>query len=208
MGGAVAAAESMAMGGYIVIKPTLFLIGAFAVATSALAQAPTSQTRVGRDAGDAASAPVGMTSAATLGSVNAKAFVQDAARSDMYEVAAGRLAVAKTGDPAVKSFARRMVEAHTKTTTALKAALPSGVTPPSELDKRRQGLLDDLRASKGPEFDKRYINQQVAAHQEALALMRGYAAHGDDPALKAVAAKAVPIVEHHLEMAKQLAASH
>ncbi len=178
------------------------------VAMSAAAQAPTSSSKIGRDAGDAASGPVGETSAATLGSVNASAFVENAARSDMLEIRAGKLALGRSHDPAVKDFAREMIKAHTETTRALKAHLPPGLTPPAELDQRRQGMLDDLKASKPAEFDKRYIDQQVAAHQEALTLMKGYAAHGDRTRLKAAAAKAVPIVEHHLEMAKQLAASH
>lgn len=182
--------------------------GVFALAAmSAAAQAPTAGSRVGRDAGDMASAPVGETSAATLGSVNASAFVENAARSDMFEIRAGRLALARSHDRAVKTFAREMIKAHTQTTAALKAHLPPGLTPPTELDKRRQGMLDDLKASKPSEFDKRYIDQQVSAHQEALTLMKGYAAHGDKPELKAAAAKTVPIVEHHLEMAKSLAAS-
>jgi putative membrane protein len=178
------------------------------VAMSAAAQSPTAASKVGRDAGDAASGPVGETSAATLGSVNASAFVENAARSDMFEVRAGKLALTRSHDPAVRRFASEMIKAHTETTRALKAHLPPGLTPPTELDKRRQGMLDDLKASKPSEFDKRYIDQQVSAHQEALTLMKGYAAHGDKPELKAAAAKTVPVVEHHLDMAKSLAASH
>jgi putative membrane protein len=191
------------------MKKTVLIACAFtAVALSAAAQAPSSKAGAGRDVGDAASAPVGMTSAATLGSVNASAFVHNAARSDMYEIRSSKLALSRSHDEAVKAFARDMIKDHTETSRALKAALPSDVRPPAELDKRRQGLLDDLQASKAAKFDKRYINQQVAAHQEALTLMKGYADHGDRPELKAVAEKAVPIVTHHLDMATQLAASH
>ncbi len=188
----------------------LVLTGAAAalIAGAALAQAPTSKARVGRDAGDAAAAPVGMLSASTLGSMDAKGFVENAARSDMYEIKASKLALEKTQDPEIKTFAREMIRDHMKTTQAVKAHLPPGITPPAELDKRRQGLLDDLRASSGPEFDKRYINQQVAAHEEALTLMKGYAAHGDKSGLKMAAAKAVPIVTHHLEMIKAMAKTH
>jgi putative membrane protein len=177
------------------------------IATQALAQAPTSQNKAGRDLGDAASAPVGMAAASTLGAVSTTAFVQNAARSDMYEIEASKLAETRSKNTEIKKFARQMVKDHTKTTAEVKAHLPSGVTPPAELDKRRSGMLDDLRASSASEFDKRYVDQQVAAHQEALTLMKGYAAHGSDAGLKQVAATAVPIVSGHLQMAKSIQAS-
>ncbi|MGZ8362927.1 MAG: DUF4142 domain-containing protein [Caulobacteraceae bacterium] len=99
-----------------------------------------------------------------------------------------------------------MVRDHTKTSNEMKTALPqsgANVTPPTGLDERRQGLIDNLRTA-GGNFDKVYVNQQVAAHQEALTLMQGYADHGDTAQLKALAAKAAPIVQGHLDHVKQL----
>jgi putative membrane protein len=176
----------------------------FAAAVSAQ---PASQSMPMRDAGDAMAKPVGMASASTLGSMKASAFVENAARSDMYEIKAAKLAEVKSSDPAIEKFAHAMIPAHTETTLGLKAALRrSGlhISPPTMLDARRQGMLDNLKASSGAEFDKRYVAQQVAAHEEALALMQGYAAHGDNAALQAAAAKTAPLVQSHLDMAKQL----
>src|SRR3954462_15124310 len=48
-----------------------------------------------------------------------KGFVTAAATSDMYEVAAGKLAAQRAHSPEVKEFARKMVAAHTKTTATL-----------------------------------------------------------------------------------------
>jgi putative membrane protein len=167
-------------------------------------QAPTSKSKVGRDGGDAASAPVGKTSAATLGSVNATAFVQNAARGDMYEIQAGQLAAQKSQNAKIKDFAQTMVKDHTQTTQMLMMALPSGMTAPKDLDKRRQGMLDNLKNSPSGEFDKRYVTQQVAAHKEALTLMQGYAKHGDNAQLKSFASVAAPKIQQHLNMAKML----
>ena len=173
-------------------------------AGEAAAQAPTSKSKAGRDAGDAASAPVGATSAATLGSVNTTAYVQNAARSDMYEVQAGQLAADRAQDAKIKDFAQMMVKDHTQTTQRLMQNLPSGVTAPTDLDKRRSGMLDNLRQSKGAEFGKRYVTQQIAAHKEALTLHQGYAKRGDNPKLKQLAGEIAPKVEMHLQMAKML----
>lgn len=176
-----------------------------ALAGSAVAQqAPTSKNKVGRDAGDAASAPVGATSAATVGSVNAKAFVQNAARSDMYEIQAGNLALQKSQNSQVKDFAQMMVKDHTMTSQMLMSNLPAGVTAPKDLDKRRKGMLDNLQNSPAGEFDKRYAAQQVAAHKEALTLMQGYAKRGDNAQLKQLASMTVPMIQRHLDLAKKL----
>ncbi len=165
------------------------------------------QSKPTRDAGDALSKPVGAASASTLGSVNSTLFVQNAARSDMYEISAGKLAEGRASSPQIKAFAKQMVQAHTKTSASLKTALgKSGVKVaiPSQLDARRQGLLDNLRASPADEFEKRYVAQQVASHQEALDLMQGFAERGDNAVLKVAAAKTAPLVAEHLKMAKML----
>jgi putative membrane protein len=174
------------------------------IAGPALSRAPTSDVKAGRDAGDAAAGPVGLASASTLGSVNADAYVMNAARSDMYEIAAGQLAQQRASSDRIKAFARTMIHDHTATTAQLKAHLPRGVRMPTELDKRRSGMLDDLRASKPGEFDQRYIAQQIAAHQEALTLEQGYAAHGDNPQLRRLAAQVTPKIREHLRMAQGL----
>lgn len=171
---------------------------------AAAQEAPTSKSKAGRDAGDVASAPVGKTAAATLGSVNATAFVQNAARSDMYEIQAANMALQRSQNAQIKDFAQMMVKDHTQTSQKLMSTLPAGMMAPKDLDKRRQGMLDNLKNSAPGEFDKRYVAQQIAAHQEAVTLMRGYGDRGDNPQLKQLAAATAPKVEQHLQLAKML----
>ena len=54
------------------------------------------------------------------------------------------------------------------------------------------------------DFDKAYVASQVDAHNEALALMKAYAASGDAPTLKAAAGEIAPVVTDHLVMARAL----
>jgi putative membrane protein len=136
-----------------------------------------------------------------------KGFVTAAATSDMYEVTAGKIAAQRAQSPAVKEFAEEMVKAHTGTTAKLKGIIASNninVAPPSHVDNRRQGMLDDLRGAKAEDFDHRYIAQQVAAHKEADILMRGYAKDGDNAAIKDFAATTDKAVKMHLSMAQKL----
>lgn len=136
-----------------------------------------------------------------------KGFINMAAISDMYEVTAGKIALQRSSSPAVKEFARRMVDAHTQTTETLKgliAAHDITVTPPAHVDTLHEGLLDDLRAAKAGDFDHRYISQQIAAHKAADVLFRGYAKDGDLGALKRFASQTDPVIRQHLDMAEKL----
>ena len=65
-------------------------------------------------------------------------------------------------------------------------------------------VIDNLRAAQGAEFDRVFADQQVAAHQEALTLHRGYADSGENTELQAFARDLVPKLEAHLEMARNL----
>lgn len=156
---------------------------------------------------DAMSAAVGATSAATVGSHDTGAFAENAARSDMYEIQAGEIAQQKARSADVKAFGKMMATDHAALQTEMKPLVTkAGLTPPTELDQRRKGMVDNLRAASAQDFDKAYVDQQVAAHEEALTLMRGYAENGDNADLKAAAAKAAPKVQAHLDRAKALQA--
>jgi putative membrane protein len=122
---------------------------------------------------DAVAGGIGTLSAELTSST--KGFVDSAAQSDMYEVQAGQLASMRAHMPELKKFAKDMVDAHTMTSNQLKGMLAKAVpnfTPPTQLDSRHEGLLNDLKGAKDEDFDGRYIAQQINAHNEANILMR------------------------------------
>jgi putative membrane protein len=134
-------------------------------------------------------------------------FIKKAARSDEFERQEGRLAETRAHNPQVRKFAAMMVSAHTKTTEGLKAAIrKAGMTPPPPppLTDDQMHMMADLKGMHGADFDKTYIDQQVQAHQETLGVVQGYADNGQPGPIKMAAEKTVPIVQHHLELAKGL----
>lgn len=154
---------------------------------------------------DATSTAVGAASA-VAGPVSTDAFVNNAVISDLYEIQAGQIAQAKGQSSQVKSFGKQMVTDHTALSNTIKPLIAAaGKTAPTGLDERRKGLIDNLNAAAPADFDKVYISQQEAAHNEALTLMQGYADHGDDAGLKGGAAKALPKIKAHLEHVQALA---
>jgi putative membrane protein len=155
---------------------------------------------------DATAAVVGQTSAATLGANTIQGYVSNAAEGDMYEIEAAKIAQAKSGNADVKALAKMIQADHTAASNAFKPlATAAGQTLPTKLDERRQGLLDNLNTTPAVQFDKVYLTQQVAAHEEAVTLHRGYADGGEDAGLKGHAAKVLPKIEAHLRKAQELA---
>jgi putative membrane protein len=154
---------------------------------------------------DAAAAAVGTASAELT--TTTEGFVQAAAMSDMYEIEAGKIAAERAHSAEIKAFANEMVAAHTKTSATLKAKLAEGnvsVALPTELDARHKGMIDNLTGAAPEDFDQRYTNQQVNAHEEAVILFRGYSENGENAVLKAAAAETLPLIQQHLEHIKNL----
>ena len=53
-------------------------------------------------------------------------------------------------------------------------------------------------------FDRRFVQAQVAAHQQAVQLYDRYAQGGDDQKLKQFAQEMLPTLREHLQVAEQL----
>lgn len=138
---------------------------------------------------------------AAISAVPASEYVAKAGASDLYEIQSSKL-VMKSTNPKLRNFAHEMVTDHTKSTGLVKAAATkSGLKPkPPVLDAKEKADIAALTAATGMARDKLYLQQQKAAHEEALALHKDYAASGDKPALKSTAGKIVPVVQHHIEM--------
>lgn len=133
--------------------------------------------------------------------IDAAGFANAVAAADRYEIESAKLAASKTGSPEVKSFAQHMITDHEKSSAELRAAAakaspPVTVTP--ALDAAKQAMLDELRAANGPDFDRRFIDQQTNAHQQALLLLRNYVGGGQSQPLKDFASKSITMVEGHL----------
>lgn len=133
------------------------------------------------------------------------AYVEMAAASDLYEIQSGQLAASRAQNAEIRAFGQMLVEHHTATTQQLTAAATAAGTPPSPMLMPMQAeMISELQGANGAAFDRLFIQQQVKAHQMALALHSNYATNGDTPALRTVAAAATPIVRQHLERARSM----
>ena len=134
-------------------------------------------------------------------------FVALAAGSDQFEIASGKLAQAKGASSGVKNFGAQLVEEHTKSSNELKAAL-AGVRPPITLPSAPPpelgAKLQALRGLSGEQFDRQFIADQIASHQQALAAVNAYVASGDNPAVRDWARKATGVIQKHLQQLNRM----
>jgi putative membrane protein len=133
-------------------------------------------------------------------------FAKKVAAANTFEIQSSQLATSKSQVGDVKSFAQQMITDHTKAGEDFKAALQkANITPPPEKpDAKQQATLNKLRGAQGKAFDKGYVDAQLKAHKEAVALFRSYAKSGKTDALKQFAEQTLPTLEHHLEMVQGL----
>jgi putative membrane protein len=137
----------------------------------------------------------------------AQDFVTMAAMSDMFEIQSSQIALEKAQSDEVKEFAEQMIEDHTAASQKLKAAVEEsgdGYTIPDDLSGEHEQQLEALEGASGEDFDAAYIEAQVAAHEQALALMTSYAEGGDEEALKEHAETTRPVIAEHYEHVQQL----
>jgi putative membrane protein len=131
-------------------------------------------------------------------------FVKKAALDGMTEVEAGKVALTKSQDPAIRSFAERMVADHGKANKELTSiAERKGLNPPKQLDADHKQMLDTLKGKSGKEFDQAYAEHMNMDHSKAVALFES-AAKSDDADLAQFATKTLPTLKEHKALAQKL----
>ncbi|MGA8478892.1 MAG: DUF4142 domain-containing protein [Chthoniobacterales bacterium] len=132
-----------------------------------------------------------------------QAFVDEAARGGKMEVDLGRLAEQNASNPKVKQFGARMVKDHTSLNSDLSTVAKSvGLTVPTALAAEQQTEYAKLSKLSGTKFDEAYMDLMVKDHTGDLAAFQKEEGATQNPNLKRAVAKAIPIIQEHLSMAK------
>lgn len=129
-------------------------------------------------------------------------FVNNAAWGGQFAVVSSKMAVEKATKAECKALAEKLIADHSKANAALKAAATkAGLFPPNGMSPQQEKLLAELKGAK--DFDAAYLDAQVKAHTEAVALYTVAAASLKDAGLKEFAAKTLPTLKTHLEHVKK-----
>lgn len=131
-------------------------------------------------------------------------FVERAAEGGMAEVALAQVARERATDPQVKAFAQRMAQDHGQANQALaQLAGTKGVELPKEPPRDARRDVERMGAMKpGPDFDRAYMKHMVDDHKKTVTEFGKASREARDPEVKAFAAKQLPTLENHLELAQ------
>ncbi len=135
-------------------------------------------------------------------------FVQKVANANEFEIQSSRLALDKSKNDAIRRFAQRMIDDHTKIGDELKSTLQQAnlPEPSNKLGPADEALITKLKNGKEAAFDRTYAADQVKGHIQAVHLVGLYAKGGTNLALKELAAKTLPLLNEHLKLAEALRA--
>lgn len=176
-------------------------IVALCTAFGATAQTSAGQAATGTAQTGAAAAPA----TSTLNAADQR-MLKTMALNNLAEIEAGRMAQSKTRNDAVRTFAQRMIDDHTKALADIRELAQSkGVALPTELDRAHRRKADRLAAMSGDAFDRAYMAEAgVADHKRSHAMLRKVQARAKDPDLQALAARTLPVVDQHLDSAQEV----
>ena len=130
----------------------------------------------------------------------------NSARAGLAEIAARRLALQRSRDPALRDYAQRLMKDHAAANARLqRIAASKGVALPAAPSKKQQGDLRELQRVRAKDFEQRFLRQMVDDHQRAIDLF-GHEVKGrhQDAALKNYAQQTVIGLERHLAEAQRL----
>jgi putative membrane protein len=167
--------------------------------------APGSRSEIVSSVVDTLGAAVGWARAAT--SITRKQFIAHAMVATLYEIEAAKIALQRSRREDVKALARAMLADHEKMESELRSFIGGAntpQTPPETLDTVHQTLIDNLHGASDRDFDTRYIAQQKLAHTEAITLFKTYQRTARDDGLRSLIGLALPVLEQHMQMVREL----
>jgi putative membrane protein len=169
-------------------------------------------TKAGAGSTAAAAPAAGGSAAATPATASLSdpniAYILD--QANISDSARGRLAERKGISTDVKNFGKLMVgEHHALHQATVQLEKKLNVTPQAPANDQSQAQakteMDSLSAAaKGKAWDKAYIDYEVTYHQALLETATTALNTTKNQELKDLINKAAPVVQHHLDLAKQI----
>ena len=129
-------------------------------------------------------------------------YVATAASIDLYDIRAGELAMER-GNARSRNYAGQLIADHRGTAAQLSyAGRRLNLLPAAQMAPPHQAMIDAL-ASSG-DFDSVFRRQQLDIHQSSQRMHAAFAARGDSPTLRPVAANAAAVEARHFDALRRL----
>lgn len=168
------------------------------------------------DTGAAATADTGMTMADTAVARAPAPALTDANivyildNANMLDSAGGSIAATKGTNAEVRAFGKDMMrDHHSLRQQGQDLAKKLGITPEAPANDDSKAKLDKTMAlyngaTKGKDFDKAYIDNEVMYHKSVLETVTAAMSAAQNPELKNFIQKAAPAIQAHLDNAESI----
>ncbi len=137
-----------------------------------------------------------------------------AVTANQIDVDYGKIALKKTKNAELTKFAKTMIDDHTSVIDQAVALVKKlGVTPKDNavsksLVEGSKKMKVTLNSKTGKEFDKAYIDNEVSYHEAVISTVKDVLIpQTQNKELIDLLKSVVPILEHHLQMAKKAQSS-
>jgi len=129
-------------------------------------------------------------------------YVATSASIDLYNVRAGEFA-SQRGNARSRDYARHLITDHRGTVAQLSfAGRRLNLLPSAQIAPPHQAMIDSLAGAGN--FDAAFRRQQIEIHASSQRMHAAFAARGDSPTLRPVAANAAAFEARHLDAARGL----
>lgn len=133
------------------------------------------------------------------------AFLRTVAAGGMYDGRLGYLVGPQCRTRGVRKLAACVVADGIVGGTALKAAAESaGVTLPTELDAAQRRQYEAFEARTGAEMEREFVRAMAERRAAGVALFTRASRDARNPEVRAFAARMLPLIREHAEMADEL----
>ncbi|MFC9324945.1 DUF4142 domain-containing protein [Kitasatospora sp. NPDC057015] len=128
-------------------------------------------------------------------------FVKRVRLAGLWEIPAGRMAVAKGGTPEVMVAGQHLIDGHTDLDRAvLETARTLGLDVPGEPSAQQKAWLKQLDEAQGPEFDRLFANIVRNAHGQVFAVVAQVRAGTQNSTVRELATTANSTVLDHMSV--------
>jgi putative membrane protein len=127
-------------------------------------------------------------------------FYHRANAAGLAEISGGELAQKNAKRVLIVNFGQMMVKDHGSAAVTLRGlAIVNHVELPTAVTPEQAAKINGLHDLTGDAFDKAYIEWQILAHRDAIALFKEESASGDDIDAKRFATEELPTLQSHLD---------
>lgn len=136
-------------------------------------------------------------------------FVGFAETVNDFEVQSGQLALSKSSNGLVRSYATRVVADYPKAAQSLgrnRSEAGVSMAPDEDVRKIANDAMSRLNSVQGADFDRAYADAQVRLQTAAVAQFGAYSQNGKSGPLRRYAQEILPPSQEFLEQAKRMAA--